>query len=330
MNKAVTLADEVELVTTPEQGPPGLAGQPGDPGEDGNTIIYGAGDPVNTFGNDGDFYINTTTHFIFGPKVAGVWPAGTPLIGPPGDDGPIGPPGPQGDPGPIGPAGPPGGLGEAPTDGSTYGRKNATWALVGGGADPGAVRFDSAQSLAAGQKTQARSNIDSPATVHTHTKSQITDFAHTHTRADITDFAHSHTKSQITDFAHTHLIADISGLQAALDGKVSLTAEMQNLTGGAFVNPKALGNLVGATITVEPGKCPIQSIANNGAGTISPGVNNGQCTLLIINSGGGGPAPTFTGWTKVDGTYEAGANYTICTVLIAPWFSYLNIMPKVA
>ncbi len=47
-------------------------------------------------------------------------------------------------------------------------------------------------------------------TNHTHTKSQITDFAHTHTKADIIDFAHTHTKSQITDFAHTHTKADIT------------------------------------------------------------------------------------------------------------------------
>ena len=39
---------------------------------------------------------------------------------------------------------------------------------------------------------------------HTHTKSEITDFAHTHTKSEITDFAHTHTKSEITDFAHRH------------------------------------------------------------------------------------------------------------------------------
>lgn len=33
---------------------------------------------------------------------------------------------------------------------------------------------------------------------HTHTKSDITDFAHTHVKSDITDFAHTHTLSQIT------------------------------------------------------------------------------------------------------------------------------------
>lgn len=45
---------------------------------------------------------------------------------------------------------------------------------------------------------------------HTHTKSQITDFAHTHTKSQITDFAHTHTKADITDFAHTHDAADIT------------------------------------------------------------------------------------------------------------------------
>ena len=32
---------------------------------------------------------------------------------------------------------------------------------------------------------------------------------HTHTKSEITDFAHTHTKSQITDFAHTHAASDI-------------------------------------------------------------------------------------------------------------------------
>lgn len=33
---------------------------------------------------DGDFYINTNTSFLFGPKTAGVWGAGTSLVGPAG------------------------------------------------------------------------------------------------------------------------------------------------------------------------------------------------------------------------------------------------------
>ena len=35
---------------------------------------------------------------------------------------------------------------------------------------------------------------------------------------------HTHTKSDITDFAHTHVIDDVTGLQTALDGKVNTTA----------------------------------------------------------------------------------------------------------
>lgn len=38
---------------------------------------------------------------------------------------------------------------------------------------------------------------------HTHTKSEITDFAHTHAKSEITDFAHTHATSEITDFDAT-------------------------------------------------------------------------------------------------------------------------------
>jgi hypothetical protein len=74
------------------QGDPGEAGAPGAPGADGadgadgKTILYGAIDPT-TEGVDGDFYINTASNFIFGPKAAGVWPAGTSIVGPKGDPG---------------------------------------------------------------------------------------------------------------------------------------------------------------------------------------------------------------------------------------------------
>ncbi len=63
----------------------GIDGDQGLPGVDGKTILYGSVDPT-TEGVDGDFYINTTTHYIFGPK-SGTWPTGTSLIGPQGDQG---------------------------------------------------------------------------------------------------------------------------------------------------------------------------------------------------------------------------------------------------
>ena len=71
----------------------GIAGDPlifsiprGDAGEDGNTVLYGTAAPT-TEGVDGNFYIRTTTNYIYGPKAAGVWPAGTSLVGPTGPAG---------------------------------------------------------------------------------------------------------------------------------------------------------------------------------------------------------------------------------------------------
>lgn len=47
---------------------------------DGNTVLYGTAAPT-TEGVDGNFYIRTTTSFIYGPKASGVWPAGASLVG---------------------------------------------------------------------------------------------------------------------------------------------------------------------------------------------------------------------------------------------------------
>ena len=81
-------------------GAAGPAGPQGPAGADGRTVLYGTADPT-TEGVDGDFYINTTSHFMFGPK-ATVWPAGISLIGP---QGPAGADGAAGATGPQGPAG---------------------------------------------------------------------------------------------------------------------------------------------------------------------------------------------------------------------------------
>ncbi|MBK7762732.1 MAG: tail fiber domain-containing protein [Bacteroidetes bacterium] len=53
-----------------------------------NTVLNGTINPTNTIGNNGDFYINTASNQIFGPKSSGVWPStGTSLIGPTGASG---------------------------------------------------------------------------------------------------------------------------------------------------------------------------------------------------------------------------------------------------
>jgi hypothetical protein len=68
--------------------PPGVslvgpAGSNGNPGANGSTILSGTGAPSNTVGNNGDFYLDTNTWTIYGPKVNGTWPAGVSLISQP-------------------------------------------------------------------------------------------------------------------------------------------------------------------------------------------------------------------------------------------------------
>ena len=86
-------------------------------GSIGNTILSGVVNPTDpNLGEPGDFYINTTTNTIFGPKTSSspYWPAsGTSLIGSSGSVGPQGSPGPQGEPGPQGDPGPQGEQGVA-------------------------------------------------------------------------------------------------------------------------------------------------------------------------------------------------------------------------
>lgn len=70
-----------------DQGDPGADGADGTngtDGADGKTMLSGSGAPDNSLGQDGDFYIDIADWLIFGPKAAGVWPAGTSLVGPAG------------------------------------------------------------------------------------------------------------------------------------------------------------------------------------------------------------------------------------------------------
>ena len=60
-----------------------LVGTNGTNGTNGNTILNGTVAPTSQ-GVNGDFYINTTTSTLYGPKAAGSWPTGVSLIGPTG------------------------------------------------------------------------------------------------------------------------------------------------------------------------------------------------------------------------------------------------------
>jgi|LakMenE18May11ns_1017448.scaffolds.fasta_scaffold9940481_3 hypothetical protein len=88
---------------TGAQGSQGPAGANGINGADGKTVLNGTSNPTSMIGNNGDFYINTISNIIFGPKASGQWPAiGVSLVGPQGLTGPTGASGPQGPQGPSG------------------------------------------------------------------------------------------------------------------------------------------------------------------------------------------------------------------------------------
>lgn len=62
-------------------GPTGATGPQGIAGTNGNTILNGTTVPTSATGNNGDFYINTTTNIIYGPKTVAGWGTGTTLSG---------------------------------------------------------------------------------------------------------------------------------------------------------------------------------------------------------------------------------------------------------
>jgi hypothetical protein len=91
-------------------GPQGPIGLTGPAGTNGTAVLNGTTAPSTSTGNNGDFFINTATNTLYGPKVNGAWPAGTSLVGPQGPQGIQGPIGLAGVTGPAGPAGPAGNM----------------------------------------------------------------------------------------------------------------------------------------------------------------------------------------------------------------------------
>ena len=92
-------------------GPTGLTGAAGPAGAnglDGKSVLNGTSNPTALFGVNGDFYINTSTNTLFGPKSGGLWSTGVSLVGPAGPQGLTGATGPQGSTGTQGPIGPQG------------------------------------------------------------------------------------------------------------------------------------------------------------------------------------------------------------------------------
>jgi hypothetical protein len=81
---------------------------------------------------------------------------------------------------------------------------------------------------------------------------------------------------------------------------VALNVEDQALTGGVAVTSKDLGNIVGGTVTPDPGDRPMQHYTNSGAHVLGVAENRGSMLLDITNASGAG-AITTSAFTKVIG-----------------------------
>jgi hypothetical protein len=99
----------------------------------GTSLLYGTGAPGSGLGVDGNFYLNTSTYVLYGPKASGAWPSGTSLIGPTGSPGSPGSPGSAGAAGATGATGATGAPGSAGAAGAT-GATGATGAPGSAGA----------------------------------------------------------------------------------------------------------------------------------------------------------------------------------------------------
>jgi hypothetical protein len=87
-----------------------------------HAMLNGSGAPAAKLGSVGDFYVNTATHQIYGPKTPSGWGSPTSLIGPKGATGATGATGPQGAKGATGAtgaSGPQGAKGDTGATGAT-------------------------------------------------------------------------------------------------------------------------------------------------------------------------------------------------------------------
>ncbi|WP_128292017.1 hypothetical protein [Afifella aestuarii] len=137
----------------------------------GQRILSGVADPASGDGNDGDYYLNTTSYVLFGPKASGAWPTpGLTLKGIQGDQGPQGETGPQGPQGEVGETG----WDVAWTTGATaetdhtYAFGNKRWRAVQGGLLPDPPTADPMSD-----PTNWEYLGDFASTSHTHTINQI-------------------------------------------------------------------------------------------------------------------------------------------------------------
>jgi hypothetical protein len=107
-------------------------------------VLSGTGDPT-VEGVDGDFYINTSSNMMYGPKVGNAWPTtGTLLVGAKGDAGATGATGATGSQGVAGATGPKGDTGSTGASGANGTSVTSVPEPAGSNCANGGVKYMSA------------------------------------------------------------------------------------------------------------------------------------------------------------------------------------------
>src|SRR5699024_7939959 len=118
------------------EGPRGERGERGEKGEtgaDGTTILNGSADPTGKEGSVGDFYLNTNSYVLFGPKTKDGWGKGESILGATGAKGAKGD---KGNTGPKGDKGDKGDTGARGAKGDKGDKGEADYVILSGTDDP--------------------------------------------------------------------------------------------------------------------------------------------------------------------------------------------------
>jgi hypothetical protein len=243
-------------------GPTGAAGAQGATGADGKTVANGTTDPASSTGANGDFYINTATNMLFGPKASGNWPTGVSLVGPTGATGATGAAGAQGIQGLTGATGAQGAQGIQGQTGATGPAPSGTGIVtVSSGTlqTPGELTGDVttsgaglATSIATGAVTSAKILDGTIAT------------------ADVADAAI--TDAKIVGVAGTKVSGDISGNAANVTGTVAVVNGGTGLTSTPENGQIDIGNGSGFTRATLTAGTAITITNTAGAITIAAAV----------------------------------------------------------
>ncbi len=277
----------------------------------GNGILNGTVDPT-TEGNDGDFYINTVTDFIFGPKVSGTWPAGVSLVGPTGATGAAG----QGVP--VG-----GTTGQllAKIDGTDY---NTQWITASGtgdvvgpssATDNALARFDTTTGkLIQNSVVTVADSTGNMAGVGTVSSGEITSSSLTASRVLVAGASKEIQSSSVTTTTLGFLDAT-SSIQTQLNGKqATITGGATTITSSDLTVSRALASdgsgkvAVSTTTATELGyvngvTSAIQTQLNSKLSQIATSITcvfDGEGAALVANSKAYLEVPyamTITGWT---------------------------------